>query len=407
MQGTLVDMNSPNRLIILCLLDYYLPGFKSGGPLRSILNLVDQLGDELDFFIITRDRDANDAESYPAICVNEWNVVGRSQVFYATPDQIDLYSIARLIRNTPHDVLYLNSFFSLSFSIQPLIARKLGLLPIKPCILAPRGEFSKGALELKRTKKAIFMSAASSIGLHNSITWQASSAMERDQIRLNIGSIAKQIVIAPDLPSDSSLPLYGALKPSERHHQGMLRLVFISRISAKKNLDFLLKILFNVSSPTSLDIFGPIEDPFYLHKCNKLIGLLPEHIKVSFMSAVNHSDVAATFGRYDLFAFPTRGENFGHVIIESLAAGTPVLVSDQTPWRGNEELALQEISLLNPDAWAAAIDQWANLDASSMFQRRAAAMAYANRVLHDKNTTNKNLNLFLDSINSERMARAA
>jgi glycosyltransferase involved in cell wall biosynthesis len=34
-----------------------------------------------------------------------------------------------------------------------------------------------------------------------------------------------------------------------------------------------------------------------------------------------------------MFFFPTRGENYGHVIAESLSVGTPVLISDQTPWR--------------------------------------------------------------------------
>jgi len=39
------------------------------------------------------------------------------------------------------------------------------------------------------------------------------------------------------------------------------------------------------------------------------------------------------FSKYDLFFFPTRGENYGHVIAESLSVGTSVLTSDQTPWQ--------------------------------------------------------------------------
>ena len=42
--------------------------------------------------------------------------------------------------------------------------------------------------------------------------------------------------------------------------------------------------------------------------------------------------VVTTFARYDAFAFPTLGENFGHVIAESLSAGCAVICSDQTPW---------------------------------------------------------------------------
>ena len=38
------------------------------------------------------------------------------------------------------------------------------------------------------------------------------------------------------------------------------------------------------------------------------------------------------FSEYDAFVFPTRGENFGHVIAESLSASCPVVCTDQTPW---------------------------------------------------------------------------
>lgn len=403
-------MNLYTRPIILCLLDYYLPGFKAGGPLRSISNMVDMLSDELDFRIITRDRDIREIDSYPLIKLNAWNLVGKSQVFYASPDRIGFDFIVPLIRETPHDVLYVNSFFSFGFSIQPLIARKLRLLPPKHCVIAPRGEFSKGALELKRIKKAIFISAALSIGLHKGVIWQASSEIEFDDIRVNMvsnsGVFAEQIVIAQDLVNLSILPLSRDLETHEQPHMAPLRIVFLSRISAKKNLHFLLQVLANVSSPILLDIFGPIEDQTYFDECNKLIGLLPEYINVSYLGEIFYADVLVTFRRYDLFAFPTLGENFGHVIIESLAAGTAVLVSDQTPWRGNEELGVQEISLLDPDAWAVAIDQWANLDASSLAQRRAAAKSYANRFLNADKGINQNLNLFLDLINRERMTCA-
>jgi glycosyltransferase involved in cell wall biosynthesis len=34
---------------------------------------------------------------------------------------------------------------------------------------------------------------------------------------------------------------------------------------------------------------------------------------------------------------PSRGENFGHVIAEALAAGCPTVISDRTPWRALRE----------------------------------------------------------------------
>ena len=53
-----------------------------------------------------------------------------------------------------------------------------------------------------------------------------------------------------------------------------------------------------------------------------------------FHGAVPHDRVAEIFRAHELFVFPTHGENFGHVVLEALVAGCPVLVSDRTPWRG-------------------------------------------------------------------------
>jgi glycosyltransferase involved in cell wall biosynthesis len=50
------------------------------------------------------------------------------------------------------------------------------------------------------------------------------------------------------------------------------------------------------------------------------------------MGVLEHKEVANVFRAHDLFFFPTHGENYGHVIMESLLAGTPVLISNTTPW---------------------------------------------------------------------------
>jgi hypothetical protein len=42
---------------VLVLLPTYLPGYLAGGPIRSIANMVDALGDEFEFRIVTSDRD--------------------------------------------------------------------------------------------------------------------------------------------------------------------------------------------------------------------------------------------------------------------------------------------------------------------------------------------------------------
>jgi hypothetical protein len=96
--------------IILCFADYYLPGHKAGGPIRSVANLVDVFYSEFDFLIVARDRDFLDAEPFPDVLIDQWNNVGNAKVFYASPKMLSVRGIYRLLNETPHDALYLNSF---------------------------------------------------------------------------------------------------------------------------------------------------------------------------------------------------------------------------------------------------------------------------------------------------------
>lgn len=111
---------------ILTLTDNYLPGYKAGGPVRSLANLIDRLGDEFHFKVITRDRDFGDVETYPGIVVGSWQPVSKAEVFYLTPQSLSLWALLRLIWATEKDVIYLHSFFSPVFTIKPLILRLLG-----------------------------------------------------------------------------------------------------------------------------------------------------------------------------------------------------------------------------------------------------------------------------------------
>ena len=138
---------------ILCFVGHYLPGYKAGGPIQSIANLVENLGDEFEFYIICNDRDQLDRQPYANVKIDEWNVVSKARVFYASSKNLNFKGIRKLLNETKYDLLYFNSFFSFKFTILPLVIYKFFLLSKKPCVIAPRGEFSLGALKLKHIKK--------------------------------------------------------------------------------------------------------------------------------------------------------------------------------------------------------------------------------------------------------------
>ena len=57
--------------------------------------------------------------------------------------------------------------------------------------------------------------------------------------------------------------------------------------------------------------------------------------------------VIETFSKYDVFLFPTKGENYGHVIFEALAGGCIPIISDQTPWNDIEQAGCGKVISLS------------------------------------------------------------
>ena len=388
---------------ILTFMDYYLPGYKGGGPIRTIANMVSHFRGEFEFLIVTRDRDFLDTVPYDNVFIDQWNTVGQAKVFYASPATFSFLGVMRLLNETPHDLLYLNSFFSPVTTILPLIIRRLGLYGNKPVILAPRGEFSVGALALKATKKKIYIAIIKMTGIYRQLIWQASSEFESEDILRTLPNItvAPNIMVAPDLLPFPEKSEAASVKSNARP-PGPLRVVFLSRISPKKNLDYLLRALSKVNVGVTLTIYGPAEDSVYWLHCQSLIQTLPSHITVTYQGEVTHEQVSQTFAAHDVFIFPTRGENFGHVIYESLAAGTAVIVSDQTPWQTDPHGAVEVLALEQPDVWTSVINQRAGFNDQTYATQRTAAVSYAMRYMETSKAVEQNRSLFLSALGHSR-----
>ncbi|MBM0171285.1 glycosyltransferase family 4 protein [Altererythrobacter sp. C41] len=309
---------------ILTFVGHYLPGYKAGGPIRTVAAMVDQLGDDFAFHIVTADRDLGDDAPYQNIIANRWTPVGKAQVFYRSPGASGWQALRTALKAMSVDLIYLNSLFSPGATLRPLLEQRLGRLPPAAVLLAPRGELSLGALKVKAAKKHAFLRIAKAIGLYRGVTFHASSDHEANDIRRELGD--RDIAVALDLSQQG-----GPLRDLDIS-PGSLRAVFLSRISPKKNLLGALEILKNVRVPITYDIYGIIEDKEYWKACEAVIAKLPEHVHARFRRELRPEEAEGVLAGYDFFFFPTLGENYGHVIREALSAGLPTLISDQTPW---------------------------------------------------------------------------
>ena len=345
------------------------PAARFGGLARTLAALIDAQSEGMASITLTSDRDLDGSGRLP---VTSNSLIGddkRGTYFISTNRLTAIAQAFRLVRRFHPDVIYVNSFFEWLFSIVPQLAHAVGFFGRAQMVIAPRGEFSSGALGIKTTKKRIYLRLYSILRLHRHVIWHASTDRERRDIARVIGPSAS-IVIRED---ETHLPDRAEPPPTNRTET--LTLAFLSRISEKKGLHTLLESLAHTHEAVSLQAFGFVEDPEYFARCEALARRLPPHVTFAYGGPVEPGDVRATFAAFDVFAFPTAGENFGHVIAESLSVSCPVMCADTTPWtryidaRGGGVL----VSSLDPVTWAAAIDRYARLSAEERLQRRKRA----------------------------------
>lgn len=385
------------KLRVLVFSRCYLPGFRGGGPVRSLVNLVEALGSEIDFRIVTLDRDWLDTQPYGSVVQGQWQAVGSARVLYLERRSVSVRRLAREVADVSPDVLYLNSFFDSIFTVKVIVARALGMVAGVPVLLAPQGELSAGALSLKPLKKTAYMRFAQICGLYRGLKWQASNEAEREEIlRTMVDLRPEDIRVAADLTDEVPVAARDDARP---RRSGDLRLCFLSRISPKKNLDLALRVLAGVRVPVEFTIYGPIENETYWKTCNELIARLPSNVRAVYGGEVHPARVRQTLSGHDVFFFPTRGENFGHVIFEALSSGVPVLISDQTPWADLEAHgAGWNCPLSSEAAFGAAIEAASRMTPEQRDAAGRQASAYAARRVDRRADVKNALDLFREMV---------
>jgi glycosyltransferase involved in cell wall biosynthesis len=293
-------------------------------------------------------------------------------------------------------VVYVNSYFS-RFARIVLRLHARGRIEGAAVVVAPRGEFSPGALGLKAAKKRLYLAAARLYRLHRRITWHLTSERERREVEAALGRVACAFISRPqvDLPDRQTLP--------RDKSAGAASFVFISRIVPKKNLLGAIDALRVVRGHATLAIHGPIEDAEYWRRCQDTIASLPPGVRVEYAGPLPHERVFDELSRRHFLLLPTLGENFGHVIAEGLFAGCPVLLSDQTPWMDLESRgAGWIIPLADARRWQAAVQRGVDMDAATFERMSQQAREYVESVAVASDRASNERKMFEQAIQFER-----
>lgn len=374
------------------LIDWYLPGTKAGGPVRSIYSLVNLLKDEFEFYILTSNKDLGSDKDYENIKANSIISLDGINYCYFNSGGLSEKNILKTIEEINPSLVYINSFWSYPFSISIVRAKKKGAL--KPqLLLAPRGMLSPGALGLKSMKKKGFLLLTKIFGWHKRIKFHATNVQEQNEIIARFPNA--KIRIAPNLNAIKATDTYREKKT------GALKLFYLSRIAKVKNLHFALDALHEIPSNVTItyDIFGNIEDAAYWEQCQKLISLLPENIRVNYVGELAFNEIQPVISSYHALLLPTLNENFGHSIVESLASGCIAVISDQTPWNDLSSFnAGYALSLADKTAFVNALTELAALDQKQFDEKSKNAITYISSKLNLEESKQQYISLFNESI---------
>lgn len=362
---------------ILIYIDWFYPGFRSGGPARSVWNMVQKLKNDYNFFVFTRNIDYVEDTPYLNIEKNRWIFLEEGlRVWYQDHKNLSRKTILQPLKSLDWDICYINGIYSYYFSILPTLASRQ--YKGKKVIVCPRGMLSSGSIAVKGVKKKNFVRLARQFGLYRHVHFHATKSQEADDIREWLDG--EHISVVPNFPSETIAEDSLSFPIKEK---GSMNLIWLGRISPEKNLDFALKVLKNVrSGRINFIIYGVIYDREYWKECQQIIDRLPSRISVDYKGVLPPEDIPYTLSKFHFFFLPTTGENYGHAILESLLAGTPVIISNTTPWLHLHEQGLGwDLPLYQPKEFLKVMREAINMETKQYHQLRKRVMRYREKIL--------------------------
>jgi len=370
---------------ILITIDWFLPGTDSGGPVRSCANIIANLSQDFNFYVITRDTDYCASHPYTSIESNAWNTLENgAKVYYCSSDRVANTHLTKLFREKTFDTIYINGVYSWYFSILPLLVFKNH----PRVIVASRGMLNPQAFSVKPLKKRLFIFLAKRFGLYTHVTFHATNAIEKAHVLNTIGHSCN-VLVAPNMPR----VLQAAF--TERIKSSVPSFINLARISPEKGTLKMLEAFLSIKTTVTLDLYGPIYDQPYWDTCLSVIQKLPSWVKVTYKGIAKSQEVPELLKSYDFFIMLSEGENFGHAILEAFSAGVPVIISNKTPWSGlQEKNAGWDIDANNTNLLDQVLNQACNMSSKEYTQMSKTAYNFAKQFVNDTQLLNSNKSLF-------------
>jgi glycosyltransferase involved in cell wall biosynthesis len=296
----------------------YKPAYIYGGPTMSVSKLSEQMqkaGCTVEVFTTT----ANGAVELPVTPNQQTEVEGVPVTYFKRLTKDHSHFSPALMQKLwkdvrKFDVVHIHAWWNLVSVFSCFIALMRGV----PVIVSPRGTLSSYSFTNKNnfSKKLLHHL----LGMHLLRRSAIHVTSQREKIGIEAIIHPKEIF---NIPNFIALP--ANIAEPETRKEGILKLLFFSRIEGKKGLDILLNSLSTVNVPYHLTIAGDGEAE-YVDKLKEIAEMNGLSANISWIGFQGENKFNL-FQQNDLMILPSYDENFGNVVIESLSMGTAVLVS--------------------------------------------------------------------------------
>ncbi len=310
---------------IVVFIDWFAPAYKAGGPIQSVVNLVDQFTEGTEYRIVCSNRDL-DGTLLQGVAYDSWVTFNNHTQVWYNADNKKVRQLLKELSNWQPDVFFINGIYSFYYNLLPIFFGKAGKK-----IISTRGMLHTGALSQKSFKKKIYLWLWTISGIARRHSFHATNDEEKQFIERAFGKNTK-VFIAANLPRT----LQGQF--NHLKHRNTLELISVGLISPMKNYLEVLKALEAVYAQVKYTIYGPVKDAAYWQQCQDQIKRLPPNITVLYKGDLPSAKVTEALSKAHVFILPSKSENFGHAIYEAFSAGLPVITSHNTPWNGLEEV---------------------------------------------------------------------
>lgn len=235
------------------------------------------------------------------------------------------------------DIVVINGIMTYPMTTAGIISNNLN----KPYIVSLRGGLLPRHMAVKSKRKKAFLRLFVRSILNNAAAIHATCEAEYN-CAIKLGLKAPVIIVpnGTNLPPENLENTGGPLSNKLKSLSKQRLVLFMGRIEPIKGLDILLQSWADLTSEdnyknVNLMIAGPDE-----RNCTRELKSMTSKLgiadKVFFYGMVDNDSKWLLYKQADIFILPSYSENFGLVVAEALASGTPVITTTSAPWENLE-----------------------------------------------------------------------